>query len=183
MGNVDAARSVPVVTEAGFAELYREHYGRVRGLCRRLLGSAALADDAAQETFLRAHRSFARYDPAQPFAAWIMSIATNHCLDVVRRRAKERRLFGSEAAESAAAEEDRTDLLGQALAAEEASTIDAAVSRLPERYRLPLVLVYYRDASYEEAAAALGLTRTHVGALICRAKQMLRRELRAREAP
>ena len=65
--------------EAGFAELYTAHYRQVRGLCRQLLGSADRAEDAAQEAFARAYRAFASYDAAQPFAAWIMSIARNYC--------------------------------------------------------------------------------------------------------
>src|SRR5690606_4886044 len=86
---------------ANFEQLYRSHYRRVRGLCRQLLGRADSADDAAQETFVRAYRAFDRYDPTQPFAAWIMTIASRYCIDVVRRRAKEAEIFGDAAAERA----------------------------------------------------------------------------------
>jgi RNA polymerase sigma-70 factor (ECF subfamily) len=175
---VAAPQEIPAVKEEDrFARLYREYYRRVHGLCRQLLGSSALADDATQETFLRAHGAFSRYDAGQPFAGWIMSIATNHCIDVVRRRSHERRLFGAEDVETAAADLDRGDALRDVLTAERAREVGAAVMRLPERYRVPLVLAYYRDLSYDEIAATLGLTRTHVGALICRAKQALRRDL------
>jgi RNA polymerase sigma-70 factor (ECF subfamily) len=163
--------------EAAFEHHYRNHYRRVLGLCRRMLGAAERAEDAAQDVFLRAHRAFASYDPAQPFAGWILRIASNHCVDVLRRGRKERQLFGDEADERIAAETDDTDVLGGLLAAERAAEIGAAVAALPERYRLPLVLAYYADASYDEIAAALGITRTHAGALICRAKQTLRRSL------
>jgi RNA polymerase sigma factor (sigma-70 family) len=106
-----------------------------------------------------------------------LTIASNYCIDVVRRRRKEAQLFGTEGDERIAAEADDSDVLGDLLAQERATELNAAIAELPERYRLPLVLAYYRDASYDEVAAALGITRTHAGALICRAKQALRRGL------
>src|SRR5688500_11003997 len=63
------------MTEVAFADLYTAHYRQVRGLCRQLLGSTERAEDAAQEAFVRAYRSLASLDPAQPFIAWIMRIA------------------------------------------------------------------------------------------------------------
>ncbi len=160
--------------EAAFAEAYTAHFRQVRGLCRQLLGTADRAEDAAQEAFIRAYRAYASYDPAQPFAAWIMKIARNHCLDVLRRRSTERALFGSEAEETALAEAPEVDGLGAVLGAERAAAVNAAVAQLPERYRVPLSLAYYADSDYDEIATALGITRTHVGVLLCRAKQLLR---------
>jgi RNA polymerase sigma-70 factor, ECF subfamily len=166
-----------MTTEAAFAAHYQAHYRQVRALCRQLLGSAERAEDAAQEAFIRAYRGFAAYDASQPFGPWIMKIARNHCLDVLRRRQLERGIFGSEAEEAAAADADDTDGLAGLLTAERAGAVQAAVAALPERYRLPLALAYFADASYEEIAAALGITRTHVGALLCRARQSLRKTL------
>jgi len=163
--------------EAGFAELYTAHYRQVRGLCRQLLGSADRAEDAAQEAFARAYRAFASYDPAQPFAGWVMSIARNYCMDLLRRRSKEVTLFGSEAEEAAAAEAPGVDGLGAALTQERATAVNAAVAKLPERYRVPLALAYYSDADYDDIAKTLGITRNHVGVLLCRAKQLLRQSM------
>jgi len=163
--------------EVAFGELYKTHYRQVRGLCRQLLGSPERADDGAQEAFIRAYRAFDRYDPNQPFGAWIMKIARNHCLDVLRRRSTETALFGSEDAETAGVEEPSPDGLGVALGAERAAAVNAAVAQLPERYRVPLALAYFADSSYDEIAAELGITRTHVGVLLCRGKQLLRKAL------
>lgn len=163
--------------EAAFAEAYTAHYRQVRGLCRQLLGSTERAEDAAQEAFMRAYHAFASYDPAQPFAGWIMRIARNHCLDLLRRRTTERALFGDEAEEAAAAEAPGEDGLGTVLGAERAAAVNAAVAKLPERYRVPLAFAYYADADYDEIATSLGITRTHVGVLLCRAKQLLRQSL------
>jgi RNA polymerase sigma-70 factor, ECF subfamily len=163
--------------EAGFADLYVAHYRQVRGLCRQLLGSADRAEDAAQEAFARAYRSLASYDEALPFAGWVMRIARNYCLDLLRRRSKEVALFGSEAEEAAAAEAPGVDGLGAALTEERAAAVNAAVAKLPERYRVPLALAYYSDADYDDIATTLGITRNHVGVLLCRAKQLLRQAL------
>jgi RNA polymerase sigma-70 factor (ECF subfamily) len=163
--------------EVGFAELYQTHYRRVFGLCRKLLGSADRAEDAAQEVFMRGHRGFASYDRSQSFAGWILRIASNHCIDIVRRRMKERQIFGTESDERIEAEADHTNVLGELLTTERAQEVKAAVAALPERYRIPLVLAYYSESSYDDIAATLGITRTHVGTLIYRAKQALRRSL------
>ena len=163
--------------EVAFGELYQMHYRQVRGLCRQLLGSTERAEDAAQEAFMRAYTNFARYDPAQPFIGWIMSIARNYCLDLIRRRRTERVIFGSESEEAAAVAAPGVDGLGAVLTTESASAVNAAVAKLPERYRVPLALAYFADADYDEIAATLNITRTHVGVLLCRAKQMLRQSL------
>ena len=85
--------------EESFDELYRTHYRRVFRLCRKLLGTSDQAEDATQEVFLKAHRAFKSYDREQAFAGWILKIASNFCVDVVRRRTKEQQLFGDQAVE------------------------------------------------------------------------------------
>jgi RNA polymerase sigma-70 factor (ECF subfamily) len=88
----------------GFAELYQEFGRRVLGLCRHLLGSPEVAEDARSDVFLRLPRAIDRYDPALPFDRWLLSVTSHHCLDVLRRRRLESRLF--------AAEWDETDGVG-----------------------------------------------------------------------
>jgi len=165
--------------EAAFAELYRTHYRRVFELCRQLLGSPDRAEDAAQEAFMRAHRNFGNYDPGRPFSAWITGIASNRCIDMLRRNKRTAALFGTEAGELVELQSDGSNVLTDVLKDERADRVRAAVAELPERYRIPLVLAYFRDASYDEIAASLGITRSHVGALICRGKQKLRLSLGA----
>jgi len=86
-------------TSVAFEILYKEYYVRVFGLCRRLLNSASLAEDATQETFMRAYRKFGSYDSDQPFWQWIAAIASNHCIDVLRRQKRMPELAGEEALE------------------------------------------------------------------------------------
>ena len=163
--------------DANFEQLYRSHYRRVHGLCRQLLGSTASADDAAQEAFIRAYRAFDRYDATQPFAGWIMSIATRYCIDVVRRRATETRLFDDKDVELVEFESNEAAALDTLITSERADELKEAIASLPDKQRIPLVLAYYEEASYEEIASTLGITRNHVGVLILRAKQALRRKM------
>ena len=160
-----------------FATLYRSHYPRVLGLCRRLLGGVGSAEDATQEVFLRAFRALDRYDSRQPFAAWVLGIAGNHCIDLVRRRAQGAKLFADYDADAAALDDSEPTALDALVDAERATEIRAAIAALPDRYRLPIVLAYYNESSYDEIAHALGVTRNHVGVLLLRARQQLRREL------
>jgi RNA polymerase sigma-70 factor (ECF subfamily) len=167
-----------------FADIYKTHYRRVFGLCRYLLNSFDAAEDATHEVFLRAQRRLVTYDPSLPFSSWVSGIATNHCIDLLRRRTTEKRIFemdGSDTAEIAVS--GSITPLGEVLAAERGHDVRNALSQLPEKYRVPLVLAYYNELSYDEIAETLGLGRNHVATLIFRGKQQLREKLlkRARQ--
>ncbi len=165
------------MAQPSFEDLYREHYPRVLGFCRRMLGSAGDAEDAAQEAFVRGYRTLRRYRPEQPFGPWIGAIASNHCIDLLRRRQRLTAVF--DAGEDAAEELPDPTENGAAplIAASDADAVAAAVDGLPEKYRLPILLAYYADASYDDIAATLGTTRNHVGVLLLRGRERLRREL------
>jgi RNA polymerase sigma-70 factor (ECF subfamily) len=163
------------------AELYRRFDRRVLGLCRHILRTPAAAEDARGEVFLRLGRALRGYDPAQPFTPWLLSVASHHCLDVLRRQRLEGRLFVDAEAEAVAVEADpvAASPLGQLIGDERRDAVRAAIEALPERYRLPLVLRYYGELGYEAIGAQLGLKRNHVATLIFRGKQELRRRLDA----
>ncbi len=136
-----------------------------------------LAEDAAQDAFVRAYRGLDRYDPSQPFAAWVMGIARNHCIDLLRRRRHGELRLGDEAAERAAAEAESVEGVDALVINERSDKVRAALAALPEKYRLPIVLVYYDEASYDDIAEVLGISRNHVGVLLLRGKQALRKAL------
>lgn len=164
-----------------FAELYRIFYRRVFGLCRHLLGSTEAAEDAASEVFLRAQRALKSYDSTLPFPGWLFSIASHYCVDLLRRRRTERRLFEPDEADESDLKSPSPTPLAAALANEQREAVRAAVAALPERYRLPLVLRYYSELSYEQIASTLRLPRNTVANLIFRAKDELRRTVRRAE--
>jgi RNA polymerase sigma-70 factor (ECF subfamily) len=165
-----------------FEEIYKTHYRRVFSLCRYLLNSFDAAEDATHEVFLRAQRKLATYDPSLPFSSWLMGIANHHCIDLLRRRTTEKRLFDVDAKEDSGAPLSAPSALSEVLAAERGNDVRRALSQLPEKYRVPLVLAYYSEMSYDEIGAALGLARNHVATLIFRGKQQLRQKLLTRRS-
>ena len=161
---------------ADFDTLYRPQARRVLQTCRYLLGSADEAEDAAQEVFLRARQRFGQFDRTRPFANWILGVASHHCLDRLRRRGREARLFGTADVERAAAPPAASPLQAL-LARERGRELRRAVAALPAKYRVPLVLAYFNDLGYAEIGKLLGIERGHVAVLVFRGRQQLRRTL------
>jgi RNA polymerase sigma-70 factor, ECF subfamily len=160
-------------------EIYRRFVRRVFGLCRYMLGSRENAEDATSEVFMKLQRSIASYDGSIPFPRWLLRLASNQCIDVLRRRARGRKVMaepeaGAEVIDAASSEPSP---LGALIGKEERAKVRDAVERLPENYRVPLVLRYYSELTYNEIAHELGLEKNYVAALIFRAKQELRRRL------
>ena len=168
-----------MANNAAFDILYREYYVRVFGLCRRLLNSHQAAEDAAQEVFMRAYKSFGKYKSAQPFWHWIAAIANNYCIDLLRKRSRTQSLFGDEADEMDQLASDDPPIVEHLLSMENVALVNNAIAALPEKYRIPLVLAYFNQSSYDEIAQQLGVSRNHVGVLLLRAKQQLRTNLEA----
>jgi len=163
--------------EQDFSLIYESQHGRVLRLCRYLLNSAEAAEDAAHEVFLRAQSRFSTYDSSLPLSSWLSGIATNYCIDVLRRRGTEKRIFDSEPSEGLDSPSRTPGQLADLLAAERGNDVRAALAELADKYRVPLVLVYYNEWTYDEIASSLGLTRNLVATLIFRAKQKLRQKL------
>lgn len=160
-------------------EIYRRYVRRVSGLCRYMLDSRESAEDATSEVFLKLQRSIESYDGSIPFLRWLLRVAGNQCIDALRRRQRGGQVIvevDDGAAVSEVAISDPSPL-GAAISAEERAQVRDAIARLPENYRVALVLRYYGELSYDEIAQQLGLQRNYVAALIFRAKKELRRKL------
>jgi RNA polymerase sigma-70 factor, ECF subfamily len=160
-------------------EIYRLYVRRVFGLCRHMLDSQESAEDATSEVFLKLQRSIESYDGSIPFPRWLLRVAGNQCIDALRRRQRGRQVIVEVEDEAAAIDSAASEPspLGAVLSTEERGQVRDAIARLQENYRVPLILRYYGELSYDEIAQQLGLQRNHVAALIFRAKQELRRKL------
>jgi RNA polymerase sigma-70 factor (ECF subfamily) len=176
---MNAIAEAPVLTEMDFSDIYQEHHRKVFNLCAYLLNSRTAAEDASHEVFLRAHRKIETYDPAFSFSNWILKIASNYCVDVLRRRQTEKRLFGVDIAEFPDHSSNQPSPLGEVLSSERSRSIRRALGSLPGKFRIPLVLAYYNEFSYDEIAAILDIPRNTVATLLFRGKQQLREKLRA----
>jgi RNA polymerase sigma-70 factor, ECF subfamily len=173
---IERARSHDV---EALAEIYRRYVRRVFALCRYLLDSPENAEDATSEVFLKVQRSIESYDGSIPFPKWLLRVAGNQCIDTLRRGRRRQRVIveveDRATVNEAAAQEPSP--LGAVINTEARAQVRDAIQRLPENYRLPLVLRYYSELSYDEIAQQLGLQKNHVATLIFRAKQVLRRKL------
>src|SRR6266852_1990793 len=161
-------------------EIHRRYVRRVFGLCRYMLDSRERADDATSEVFLKLQRSIKSYDGSIPFPSWLLRVAGNQCIDALRRQRRGRQVIVEVEDGATLVEAPSTDpspLLGAVMGKEERAQVRDAIARLPENYRLPLVLRYYSELSYDEIAQQLDLQRNNVATLIFRAKQELRRKL------
>ncbi len=176
---VVAERTVPereIRPADRFDELYRAHEPKIARLCGRLLG----ADDgreAVQEVFLRARRGFESYDPARPFAAWVLAVASHHCIDQLRRASRETQIFDARDLDPGDLLSPGPSPLRHALAAERREQTREAIDGLPLKYRLPLLLRYFEELDYDTIADTLDVTRGQVGTLLFRAKRRLRARL------
>src|SRR5512133_3628618 len=72
--------------EGAFAELVRRYQAAVWGTVHRLLGNSSENEDAVQEAFLRAYTALRKFDLQYPFGPWVLRIATNYCIDQLRRK-------------------------------------------------------------------------------------------------
>src|SRR5579863_9645475 len=116
------------------AALYSEFHRRVFGLCRYVLGSEMEAEDAASDIFTRLPKALQSYDSSFPFPRWLLSVASNHCVDLLRKRRTEQRVF--EPAEDTAVQYPALEAsaLQELLTAESRGAVRAAVAAMPERY-------------------------------------------------
>ncbi|MCY3844993.1 MAG: sigma-70 family RNA polymerase sigma factor [Acidobacteria bacterium] len=162
-----------------FDALFRAHGRRVRQTCRYLLGSCDEADDAVQEVFLRVRQRYDQFDRARPFESWIVGVASHCCVDRLRRRSRECRLFGTDDVERDSIPSGSRSPLDVLLARERGAELRQAVADLPDKYRVPVVLAYFNELGYAEIARLLGIERSHVAVLLFRARQRLRRTLAA----
>lgn len=155
-----------------FAELVRRHQGKVRALLLRLCGDRSLADDLAQEVFLRAYRGLVGFEGRSSFGTWVYRISYNVYLNH-RTRTRSYAALPEDYDARAAAPDD-------ALSAPRADLrrdLQAAIAELPERYRAVIVLYYLQEVSYPEIAEILELPLGTVKTHLHRAKRMLRQHM------
>jgi RNA polymerase sigma-70 factor (ECF subfamily) len=169
--------------QAAFAELLKTHERPVYNLCYRMVGNAPEAEDATQETFLRAFSQLYRYDPSRPFKTWLLSIASHHCIDRLRRRRVQLLSIDDEPIQQHPALRER--LAGPeeaALRGEQRREIQSLLAGLGPDSRSAVIMRYWYDLSYEEIAAATGTTVSAVKSRLHRARAALSEMLNAQPA-
>ena len=167
-----------------YSDLVLAYHSRVRGLCRSLLLDSAEADDAAQDVFIKAFESLHQYRQDLSFMAWLYRIASNHCLDVLRKRKRRKTdsldglmdqqgdhflMAPSEGMDAGAAKGDKADRVKLAM---------QVLSSLSEEQRQILVLRELDGLSYEDIGTVLHCSLDGVKARLRRARQKLQEKSR-----
>jgi RNA polymerase sigma-70 factor, ECF subfamily len=172
--------------ESAFAELVRRYQSAVWGIVHRTLGNTADNEDAVQEIFLRAFTALRKFDLKYPFGPWILRIASNYCIDQLRRKKGRKVQLWSELSEF-----DQIRLLkdmssegeSESAAIENsegyARVAQALMEGLKPKYRMAFVLREVEEKTYEEVAQILGTSEVAARVRVSRARGELQKKFRA----
>ena len=158
----------------GFRMLVEQNSRSVFRLAFRMTGNEADAEDVVQETFLRAYRNIARYDPRAKVSTWLCAIASNYAIDLLRKRKHRvaQHLDELPAAEAPAAVDPDPERV--AAGGEFRRQVDAALNRLTAKERVAFTLRHFEGLSIHEISRSTGAPESSVKNNIFRAVRKLR---------
>ncbi len=163
-------------SDEAFTRLVETYQTPVFNLCYRMLGEPELAEDAAQETFLRAYQHLHRYDQKRPFATWLLSIAAHYCIDRLRRRKFS--MFSMDAEDDEGNSMELPDIdapnpESETVKGQTQERIHALLKDLDTTDRAAIIMRYWYDYSEKEIAESLQLTVSAVKSRLHRARKEL----------
>jgi RNA polymerase sigma-70 factor, ECF subfamily len=159
------------------SSIYTAHYHHVLQVCRRFFRRPEDAEDAAAEVFLKLHTVLEQKDENHPFRPWVCQVAGRHCIDKLRRRKREKCAIVDGEDLCAFPDVSTPSPLSQLLRKEAKRQVREQLNSLPDYYKVPLMLRYYKRMSYSEIASRLNRRLPTVKTIIFRAKNRLRRNL------
>jgi RNA polymerase sigma-70 factor, ECF subfamily len=166
---------------SAFESLLLKYKDRIYTLCRYLLENPQDADDAAQESFVKAFQGLTGFKPGASFYTWLYRIAVNTCLDQSRKASLRKRLFvadGTDFLDAAASQSPSPE--SDYETKQSIQSLQISLNQLSTKLRVPLVLKEVDGFSYEEIAAALDVSVGTVKSRISRAREEL---VRLRKIP
>jgi RNA polymerase sigma-70 factor (ECF subfamily) len=158
-----------------YGMLVQEHQQSVFNVCYRMLGERGQAEDLAQDTFIRAHQRLETFDVERPFGPWIRRIATNLCLNQLKRNRPTFHPLDDELAISTSRQPGNPEKAQERL--ERNQAIRQALLELPPHYRAVIELRHYQDMTYQEIAKTLNLPVNTAKSHLFRARKMLAKKL------
>lgn len=164
---------------AAYEELVRRWSARTLAVCHAKVRSAHTAEELAQESLLRGLRALGTLEDPAKFGPWLCGIASRVCLDWLKSgQARQVSLEGMCDGQPDAWVVQRGDSPEEAACrADDKRALLAEVDTLPESYREVILLYYYDDVTYQDAAAVLGVSTATVNARLTKARAMLRERL------
>ncbi|MDA8120934.1 MAG: sigma-70 family RNA polymerase sigma factor [Deltaproteobacteria bacterium] len=135
----------------------------------------ALCEDLTQETFLRAFRFIKSFRTKEKLSTWLFSIAKNLCIDELRRMRKGTTvgIDGVDPEELVAEGGVANDPLDATIHLQEGDIVQRSIARLPEKYRICIILFYFNELSYEEISSVMKISLSNTKILLFRGKKML----------
>jgi RNA polymerase sigma-70 factor (ECF subfamily) len=164
-----------------FRTLYDVYKDRVYSIALYFFhGEHAVAGDVTQQVFLRLMTTIGQFRGDAAFSTWLYRLVVNACMDVARRRASEAAIVARSPQETLAGTNSQEESYARAQLATE---VRAAISTLPEKFRVAVLLRYFDDLSYEEMAEALGCSMGTVASRLSRGHKMLAERLKELNGP
>jgi RNA polymerase sigma-70 factor (ECF subfamily) len=164
-----------------FALLLERHRSPVIHFLYRMVQNQAVAEELAQEAFLRVYRSRESYEPTAKFTTWLFRIATHLALNWLRdhRRERVQESLDRETLEGAARQvPDRLPTVEQAMVeADRLAEVRRAIEMLPEKQRAAVIMHKYEERDYAQIARVLGCSEAALKSLLFRAYETLRARL------
>jgi RNA polymerase sigma-70 factor (ECF subfamily) len=173
-------RAVIAGDRDAYASLVRAYQGLVVRFCLSFLSSSVEAEDAAQDVFVKAYQALPRFRGNSSFSTWVYRIASNHCKDLLRKRARQKTESWEALLEREGEKIERLFSASEQtpLPPEHAELITTILSHLPLKYRTILVLRDVEGLSYAEVASVLNCSLDAVKARLRRARQELGQKVR-----
>jgi len=176
-----------------FEAFVRKYQDMVFGTAARLLGNPMEAEDVAQVVFLRAFQRFPALAASPTAGGWLKTVTRNECLNHLTRYRARWRLFSEMTSARDESDSESDQSFEATLAAPDSSALDAeqqdqrvrleaALQRLPDHQRVPLVLFHMEDMSYQSIADTLGVSLGKVKTDIHRGRETLRQQLKDDDA-
>ena len=168
-----------------FKRLMKKYHGAIAHLVTRMIGNQEEVEDLTQEAFIKAFNSLASFNDEFAFSTWLYKIASNNCIDYMRKR-KLRTMSIDRPSPSSDSDQqyeipDSSNIPDQhILKAQQTQAIQKAIDALPDKYRTVIVMRHQEEKSYEEIAVALDLPLGTIKAHIFRAREMLYKQLRGK---
>lgn len=171
--------------QAAFAELVELYQEKLFHMAYRMLNNRQEAEDVVQEAFLRVYNNLERYNDAMKFSTWIYRIATNLCIDRLRKR-KPIYSLDAESSDyegldgySMIPSDDRTPE-SELLLSETQRIIHQAIDTLPPKYKTVMILRYIHELSLQEVGDILNMPVTTIKTRVHRGREFLRKKLEHR---
>lgn len=157
-----------------FGKLIEAYQGPVYNLAYRMLNNAREAEEAAQEAFIRVYTRLDSYKPERKFSTWVLSITSNYCIDLIRkRRAILLSIDEPLPSHPSLMSEKEDSPESQTVNTEQQELVQEMLQELPDEYRQAVVLRYWYEHSYEEIAEIMQTSVSAIKSRLFRARRLL----------